>query len=1006
MNAREPAAEALRWAAICAPEDILPDTGVCALVADRQVALFRLGESQDVYALDNGDPNSGANVLSRGLVGNLGERIVVASPIYKQHFDLKTGECLETPEASVRSYPVRIAGGRVEVAVPHPVRSTCPYCGVGCGVLATPGSAGAAHGLKVKGDPDHPANAGRLCVKGAALAETIGLNERLLHPRIGGQRVDWDTALAAVAGKFRAVIDEHGPEAVALYVSGQLLTEDYYVANKLVKGYIGTANIDTNSRLCMSSAVAGHQRAFGEDLVPCCYEDLELADLVVLVGSNAAWCHPVLYQRLVRAKAQRPQMKVVVVDPRATATNDIADLHLPLRPGSDVLLFNGLLVYLHQRGHADSAFIARHTRDASRALAVAENTAGDVRWVARQCGLDAARLDAFYELFAAHARAVTLFSQGVNQSSSGADKVNAIINCHLFTGRIGKPGMGPFSATGQPNAMGGREVGGLASVLAAHMKLEDAADRERVQRFWRSPRIAQKAGLKAVDLFEAIHAGRVKAVWIMATNPVVSLPDADRVREALQRCELVVVSDVTADTETARLAHVLLPAQAWGERDGTVTNSERTISRVRRFLKEPGEARPDWWAVCEVARRMGYAEAFAFDSARQIFDEHARLSAFENAGARAFDLSGLVGLDDAGYDALQPVSWPVRQAGQGTGRLFADGRFFHADGRARFVATVPRPPAHATSAEFPLALNTGRVRDQWHTMTRTGLSARLAAHVEEPFVDLHAHDAQRYGITPGALARVSSRWGSMTGRARCSGEVARGQVFAPMHWSRPFASDGRVGAVVNPAVDPVSGEPEFKHTPVRVEAVALDWHGVLLSRKPLALEFPWWVRVQGRQFLRYEIGGFGEAAQLASLLRHLAGAASGAEWIEAGDAGSCRAALIVDGRLELCAAAGARELPARAWLAGLFAKDQLGDTDRLDLKAGAPSVRTADAGPQVCSCFGVGRNTICTAIAARGLDSVESLGKALKCGTNCGSCIPELRALLVAGAPAQAERVA
>ena len=499
------------------------------------------------------------------------------------------------------------------------VRTTCPYCGVGCGVRA---SARPDGGHDIAGDERHPANFGRLCVKGSALGETIGLDGRLLHPKMrepaGGalRDVSWDEALDAVAGGLRRIVDEHGPDAVALYVSGQLLTEDYYVANKLMKGYVGSANIDTNSRLCMSSSVAGHKRAFGEDVVPVCYEDLELADLVVLVGSNTAWCHPILFQRIVKIKEARPDMKVVVIDPRYTATCEMADLHLPLGAGTDVRLFNGLLSFLAEHGAIDTQFVDSHTSGYAEALAAASAGAAtgfDLVQCAKACKVDPHDLLEFYRLFARTERVVTVYSQGVNQSSSGTDKVNSIINCHLLTGRIGKPGMGPFSFTGQPNAMGGREVGGLANTLAAHLELDNARHRELVQQFWGAPVVASRAGLKAVELFDAIEQGRVKAVWIMGTNPVVSLPDSDQAKRALARCELVVSSDIVESTDTNAFAHILLPALGWGEKDGTVTNSERRISRQRAFLPAPGEARPDWQIICDVARRMGYA-SFCFAS--------------------------------------------------------------------------------------------------------------------------------------------------------------------------------------------------------------------------------------------------------------------------------------------------------------------------------------------------------------------------------------------------------
>ncbi|HWK50894.1 MAG TPA: nitrate reductase, partial [Steroidobacter sp.] len=739
--------------------------------------------------------------------------------------------------------------------------------------------------VNISGDATHPANFGRLCSKGSALGQTLGTQGRQLYPEINGARASMDTALTRVATEFNRIIAEHGPDAVALYVSGQLLTEDYYIANKLMKGFIGTANIDTNSRLCMSSAVAGHKRAFGEDIVPVCYEDLELADLIVLVGSNTAWCHPVLFQRITRAKQQRPEMKIVVVDPRRTMTCEIADLHLPVRGGSDVWLFNGLLAYLHEHGHVANDFIARHTGGLDETLQVARKSAGDVQQVATACGLDTQRLLGFYRMFADHQRIITAFSMGVNQSSAGTDKVNSIINCHLLTGRIGEPGMGPFSITGQPNAMGGREVGGLANMLAAHMDLEDASHRELVQSFWRSPRIAERAGLKAVELFDAIHDGKVKAVWIMATNPVVSLPDADKVKAALRRCELVVVSDCFAGTDTNAFAHVLLPAAGWGEKDGTVTNSERRISRQRAFQPLSGEARPDWWLMCEVARRMGFDHGFNYDNAHEIFIEHAALSAFKNGGERAFDIGGLTDMTAAEYDDLAPIQWPVPERNHpGTARLLGSGRFYHRGHRARFVPTPPRVPPNQVSSEFPWILNTGRIRDQWHTMTRTGRAPQLSAHLPEPYIDMHAQDALLSAVSEGQLARVETQWGAMVARVKTSGEMPRGSIFVPIHWNDAFASDARVGALVNPVVDPVSGEPEFKHTPARVMPFPVNWHGFVLTRTPIAtLDATWWIAIRGAQFMRYEFAGRGRSPASEWARQTLQAGHPDADWVDFSD---------------------------------------------------------------------------------------------------------------------------
>ncbi len=874
-----------------------------------------------------------------------------------------------------------------------PVRTTCPYCGVGCGVKAVPQGAQPA---TVEGDRAHPANFGRLCVKGSALGETLGLDGRLLHPQVreDGQlrQVSWDAALDRAASQWRAIVDEHGPDAVALYVSGQLLTEDYYVANKLMKGYVGSANIDTNSRLCMSSAVAGHKRAFGEDLVPVDYADLEIADMIVLVGSNLAWCHPILFQRIAQAKEARPDMKIVVIDPRRTATCEMADLHLPVKPGTDVWLFNGLLAYLSRIGAVDPAFIEQHTRGFDDALAAADITP---QAVARACKLNVEDVLAFYEAFAATPQVITGFSMGVNQSSAGTDKVNAIINCHLAGGRIGKPGMGPFSITGQPNAMGGREVGGLANMLAAHLDLDQPAHRNAVQTFWNSPRIADRAGLKAVDLFHAIEAGKVKAVWIIATNPMVSMPDADQIRRALEKAELVIATDVVRDTDTNAFAHVLLPALAWGEKDGTVTNSERRISRQRAFLPAPGEARADWQILADFAQRLGY-DGFDWSHQSAIFAEHARLSAFRNTVddlPRAFDIGALAEIGRDGYDALQPMQWPLGR------RVFSDNRFSFPDGRARFVPTPPRAPQNAADSDYPLVLNTGRVRDQWHTMTRTGRAPKLADHTAESFVDLHPQDALLCGVRENELARIASPWGSMVARVRHGGGIARGSVFIPIHWNAQTSSDARVGALVNPVVDPVSGEPEFKHTPVLVDRFPVQWHGFVLSRAALSLDdVAYWTRAQGAGFHRYELAGRNRIADFGAWARGLLSIDDAdADWLEYTDrsAGVHRAVHMVNDRIEQVVFISPRpDLPERAWLAGLFANEAVTDAERAGVLAGRPLQQGADAGPTVCSCFGVGRNTICDAIRDRDLKTSSEVTACVKAGGNCGSCVPEIRQLI------------
>jgi len=872
------------------------------------------------------------------------------------------------------------------------VRTTCPYCGVGCGVLA---QQDANASWQVRGDPDHPANRGRLCSKGTALAATLGEDGRLLQPQVHGHDVGWDAALDAVASGLRRCIEDHGPESVALYVSGQLLTEDYYVANKLMKGYVGTANIDTNSRLCMSSAVSGHVRAFGEDVVPVDYEDLEAADLLVLVGSNLAWCHPVLMQRIQAERERRPALKVIAIDPRRTATAELSDLHLPLRSGTDVMLFNGLLVWLAAKGSMDSAFVSASTEGMVEALQAARVASSDIQATAQACGLDVSMLEQFFTLFASTERVVTLFSQGVNQSSVGADKVNSIINCHLLTGRIGRRGMGPFSITGQPNAMGGREVGGLSTQLAAHLQLQDPAHRDAVQAFWQSPSIAAQPGLKAVELFEAVHDGRIKAIWIMATNPVVSLPDADRVRAALANCPLVIVSDCVSENDTLPYAHIRLPAAAWGEKEGTVTNSDRHISRQRAFLPLPGLARPDWWITCEVAKRMGFATGFGFDAPAEIFDEHARLTAVAVQFGMQLDLRALAG-KTAEYAEMTPRQWPIAEGTQV--RPFADGRFSTPDGRARFVPTMARAPRHAPTAEFPLILNTGRIRDQWHTMTRTARAPALNAHEPEPFVDAHPQDLSAAGIAPGELARVSTRWGTMLARARASGDMPAGMLFVPIHWSGPFARESRAGAAVNPVVDSLSGEPEFKHTPARLERIDIRWRGFLLSRRQVnAPDALWWSRSPGDGVHRLEFAGHHSAAPDSPWMRQALPELQSAEWIEYGDAGagSYRVALVQEGRLAACMMVVRHgELPPRAWLTSLFAHPLLDAADRRWLLRGH-RVDVPDPGPTVCACFAVGANSIRDAVRA-GCDSVDAIGKRLRAGSNCGSCRPEITRLISA----------
>ena len=876
------------------------------------------------------------------------------------------------------------------------IKTTCPYCGVGCGVIVDLDEEGM---IKVKGDPDHPANYGRLCSKGSALADTLGMQGRLLYPELNGESCSWEDALNFVSKRLSLVIEQYGPDSMAFYLSGQLLTEDYYVANKLMKGFIGSANIDTNSRLCMSSVVAAQKRAFGVDTVPGCYDDLERAKLIVLEGSNTAWCHPVIYQRIVKAKKDNPDLMVILIDPRQTATAGIADIFLPIKPGTDSTLFNGLLVYLQDQGESNNQFISNCTEGLDTALAEARESSPSIASVASQCELNEADITNFYRLFARTERVVTVFSQGINQHSSGTDKVNSIINCHLLTGRIGRPGMGPFSLTGQPNAMGGREVGGLANQLAAHMNLENEAHRDIVQTFWQSPKIADNAGLKAVDLFDAMYEGKIKVVWIMGTNPAVSMPDSNKVREALKRCELVIVSDCVRDTDTTQYADVLLPAQTWGEKDGTVTNSERCISRQRSLLPIPGEAKADWWVVTEIAKRMGYESAFSYSEAADIFFEYAALSGYRNNGSRDFDISAWADIGYQAYDDLQPTQWPLKSQTSGTDRMFSDGRFFTESGKAQFIAVTPRPPAIELSQKYPLVLNSGRIRDQWHTMTRTGRSARLSGHINEPYVEIHPEDASEYLLTNNALAQVKSEWGEIIVRVTVSDQQRRGSVFVPMHWNQQFASQAGVDLLINSAVDPISGQPEFKHTPVSILPYIPQWYGFILCRRKLKITNPsYWACSIGQGYWKYEIAGSELPNDWSQCARNLlCSKDKDVGWIEYFDSAQkrYRAARLVNDTLESCVFIGPDiNLPERDYLIDLFAKENLTDKDRTSLLTGKSPADVEDRGKVVCSCFNIGLNQITKAIKAGSLTTVEEIGQQLKAGTNCGSCIPELKKLL------------
>jgi assimilatory nitrate reductase catalytic subunit len=813
------------------------------------------------------------------------------------------------------------------------------------------------------------------------------------------REASWDEALDKVAGGFARIIAEHGPDAVALYVSGQLLTEDYYVANKFMKGYVGSANIDTNSRLCMSSAVAGHKRAFGEDIVPGCYEDFELADLMVLVGSNAAWCHPTLYQRIARAKEERPQMQVVVIDPRRTATCDLADLHLPVKPGTDVWLFNGLLGYLATQGTIDLGFVNTHTEGLADALDAA-GKAGSILDVARPAA-SIRRCCSLLRAVRQDRKDVTAFTMGVNQSSSGADKVNAIINCHLITGRIGRPGMGPFSLTGQPNAMGGREVGGLANMLAAHMDLEIPAQRDRRAGVLGRAAHGRQAGPEGGRPVPRDRGGQdqggVDHGHQSAGQPAGRRPGAARAG----KCELVVASDIVPAPTPMRRPTCCCRRWAGARRTApspipSAASRASAPSWPRRAVRAPTGTSSATWRGAWVSRASIYVAAPDLRRARAPI----QLAERQRRPAPAPVRHRRPGRPDARrIRRARAGAMAGTRARRVDRRLFGDGGFAHT-GRARFVPTAPRLPAPAGRRIPAGAEHRPRARpvahhDAHRPLAQAGRARARTLHRPAP---AGCAAVRREGGRTGARDQPLGRGG---GARQHGGGIARGSVFMPIHWSGQTASDARVGAVVNPAVDPVSGEPEFKHTPVRIEPFGVAWFGFILSRGELALrEAANWTRIQGREFVRYELAGrlpFSRSPDWARALLQVDD--EDADWIEVEDksGGVYRAVHLVDGRIEACLFVSQRQdLPARAWLAGMFGKSELDAADRLGLLSGRAKEKGADPGPTVCSCFGVGRKTIEIAIREQGCKDASQVTACTRAGGNCGSCLPEIRALLAA----------
>ena len=932
-------------------------------------------------------------------------------------------------------------------------RSTCPYCGVGCGVII---ESSGDQITGVRGDPDHPANFGRLCTKGSTLALTassaVTRQTRLLHPmqreHRGGapKRISWDAALNFATAGFARIIHEHGADAVGFYISGQLLTEDYYVFNKLAKGLIGTNNVDTNSRLCMSSAVAGYKQTLGADAPPSCYDDVNHAGCIFIVGSNTAYAHPILFRRIEDAKAANPALKIIFCDPRRTDTAEIADLYLPIQPGADVMLFNGMLHIMLWEGWIDASYIELHTNDFDALKATVRDCTPDL--VSEICGIKKADLFTAAKLFATSTATLSLYCQGLNQSSSGTAKNAALINLHLATAQIGKPGAGPFSLTGQPNAMGGREVGGLANLISAHRDMANPAHRAEVAALWGVSSVPDKPGKTAVEMFQAAADGEIKALWIACTNPAQSMPDQATVRRALERAELVIVQEAFATPSSCDYADLLLPATSWGEKTGTVTNSERRVSRVRAAVAAPGETRHDWSIAVEFAQRLekllsvhnapssvrpepergdpGKKGLFAYDSPESIWNEHR-----ESTRGRDLDITGM------SYAMLEaaPQQWPLRE-GESTGkvRLYEDGIFPTADGRARFVNTIYKPVAEPRESRYPFSLTTGRLRDQWHGMSRTGTLGRLFGHVSEPSVQMNVQDMTRRLLKEGDLVHVTSRRGSIVVPLQASSEIGMSQVFIAMHWGEEYLSGlssigeplAGVNALTTSAYCPSSKQPELKHAAVKILKAELPWSLLAMAwlpegeslaareqLKPLMKAFPFTSCVPfsnntplGEQSRERSGVLFRAAAHEApaddvlTTIERILGL-SGTDTLRYIDRKKGQRRTVQLQRrgeeAELTGFVLAGDTSAQAWIKTLL-QDELPAQayGRLLLSPGAkPPVAVKSRGKLVCSCFNVTDAAIDAQLAATTAGTDEerfvSLQAALKCGTNCGSCVPELK---------------
>ncbi len=923
-------------------------------------------------------------------------------------------------------------------------RSTCPYCGVGCGVLIESDG----HQITgVQGDPDHPANRGMLCSKGQSLhltaASHVSQHTRVWQPQARASRqqalapLSWPQAIDLAAEKLARIIQNHGPQALGFYISGQLLTEDYYVFNKLAKGLIGTNNLDSNSRLCMSSAVAGYKMTLGADAPPACYDDIDGCDCLFIAGSNTAWAHPILFRRIEQARQKRPQMKMIVVDPRKTDTAAMADLHLAIQPGTDVMLFNGMLHLMIAQGWIDAAFIAEHTSGFTELQALLQTYTPDT--VAQICGIAEADLFTAARWFAQSGASLSLYCQGLNQSTSGAANNATLIHLHLATGQIGKPGAGPLSLTGQPNAMGGREVGAMANLMSAHRDLSNAEHRQEMARFWGVPEVPAQPGLTAIEMFQAAADGHIKALWVACTNPAQSLPDQKTVRRALERAEFVMVQEAFASAETCQYADLLLPATTWGEKHGTVTNSERCISKVNAAIPPVGLARHDWQMVCDIGQalmqRLGRPELqrlLAFQSPEAIWNEHR-----ESTRGRDLDITGL------SYEQLThtPKQWPhSEQAQQSTPRLYTDGHFATPNRRARFVALNWKPLSEERSSRYPFSLTTGRLRDQWHGMTRTGTAARLFAHQPIPQVQLNSSDMVRMGIEPGDWVQVKSPRGQITLPAQASDQIQPMQAFIAMHWGPQYLMGRNAQGLPSFGINSVtlsdfcetSKQPELKHSAVQVTRCdASQSLGMITACAWLPPERMWSSRADLQRLLSlldmaYLVPMADPQAELSDLkprsgwcLQGLSHAPLDADWT-----GQLMALLgMTDGsplvyqdpqrhqfrslRLSEPNPAGQRQClgyalvgdpRSAAWLKDVMLQGTAFDwSARMWLQASVSAPQGMKPAPkQVCNCLNVREDDIlsCLKNCPDSTQPMVFLQQTLRCGTQCGSCRPEIQQLI------------